>query len=215
MLKSSKFQVARDSGGRRTAGIRGRQQRAEADAVGGRLPISRAECDRACEVERCRKRRRSRESGQDRPIARRLLCRQREGGPTGPVRRIRVPGRSPSIKTLPPAARSRTSSSSWETTSAGSTSAPITEASCPARRRTSTGWPRQGMLFTDYYAEASCTAGRANFITGELPIRTGLTTVGPGGRRRRPCRPRPARSPPRSRRRAMPRASSARTISAT
>ncbi|MEA3112072.1 MAG: hypothetical protein QOG58_1871, partial [Caballeronia sp.] len=31
---------------------------------------------------------------------------------------------------------------------------------------------KQGMLFTDYYAEASCTAGRANFITGELPIRT-------------------------------------------
>ncbi|MFZ2090332.1 MAG: sulfatase-like hydrolase/transferase, partial [Pseudolabrys sp.] len=31
----------------------------------------------------------------------------------------------------------------------------------------------EGMLFTDYYAEASCTAGRANFITGELPIRTG------------------------------------------
>ena len=38
----------------------------------------------------------------------------------------------------------------------------------------------EGMRFTDYYAEASCTAGRANFITGELPIRTGLTTVGPG-----------------------------------
>lgn len=36
----------------------------------------------------------------------------------------------------------------------------------------------EGMMFTDYYAEASCTAGRANFITGELPIRTGLTTVG-------------------------------------
>ena len=35
----------------------------------------------------------------------------------------------------------------------------------------------QGMMFTDYYAEASCTAGRANFITGELPIRTGMTTV--------------------------------------
>jgi arylsulfatase A-like enzyme len=32
-----------------------------------------------------------------------------------------------------------------------------------------------------YYAEASCTAGRANFITGELPIRTGLTTVGQAG----------------------------------
>jgi arylsulfatase A-like enzyme len=39
----------------------------------------------------------------------------------------------------------------------------------------------QGMRFTDYYAEASCTAGRANFITGELPIRTGLTTVGLAG----------------------------------
>jgi arylsulfatase len=39
----------------------------------------------------------------------------------------------------------------------------------------------EGMLFTDYYAEASCTAGRANFITGELPIRTGMTTVGQAG----------------------------------
>ncbi|MGA8833179.1 MAG: arylsulfatase [Desulfomonilaceae bacterium] len=38
-----------------------------------------------------------------------------------------------------------------------------------------------GMIFTDYYAEASCTAGRANFVTGELPIRTGLTTVGQAG----------------------------------
>ena len=35
----------------------------------------------------------------------------------------------------------------------------------------------EGMRFTDYYAEASCTAGRANFITGETsPIRTGLTS---------------------------------------
>jgi len=39
----------------------------------------------------------------------------------------------------------------------------------------------EGMMFTDYYAEASCTAGRANFITGELPIRTGMTTVGQAG----------------------------------
>jgi arylsulfatase A-like enzyme len=39
----------------------------------------------------------------------------------------------------------------------------------------------EGMRFTDYYAEASCTAGRANFITGELPLRTGLTTVGQAG----------------------------------
>ena len=38
-----------------------------------------------------------------------------------------------------------------------------------------------GMRFTDYYAEASCTAGRAAFITGELPIRTGMTTVGQAG----------------------------------
>src|SRR5215510_3185644 len=39
----------------------------------------------------------------------------------------------------------------------------------------------EGMRFTDYYAEASCTAGRANFITGQLPMRTGLTTVGQAG----------------------------------
>jgi arylsulfatase A-like enzyme len=39
----------------------------------------------------------------------------------------------------------------------------------------------EGAIFTDYYAEASCTAGRASFITGELPIRTGLTTVGQAG----------------------------------
>ena len=39
----------------------------------------------------------------------------------------------------------------------------------------------EGLRFTDYYAEPSCTAGRANFITGELPIRTGLTTVGQAG----------------------------------
>jgi len=38
-----------------------------------------------------------------------------------------------------------------------------------------------GMIFTDYYAEASCTAGRANFITGQIPLRTGLTTVGQAG----------------------------------
>src|SRR5262245_31644206 len=39
----------------------------------------------------------------------------------------------------------------------------------------------EGMLFTDYYAEASCTAGRANFITGEIPMRTRLTPVGQAG----------------------------------
>ncbi|HXX04173.1 MAG TPA: arylsulfatase, partial [Xanthobacteraceae bacterium] len=39
----------------------------------------------------------------------------------------------------------------------------------------------EGIRFTDYYAEASCTAGRANFITGQIPLRTGLTTVGQAG----------------------------------
>ncbi len=39
----------------------------------------------------------------------------------------------------------------------------------------------EGMLFTDYYAEASCTAGRAAFVTGELPLRPGRTTVGQAG----------------------------------
>jgi len=39
----------------------------------------------------------------------------------------------------------------------------------------------EGALFTDYYAEASCTAGRANFITSQIPLRTGLTTVGQAG----------------------------------
>jgi arylsulfatase len=37
---------------------------------------------------------------------------------------------------------------------------------------------REGALFTDWYAEQSCTAGRAAFITGQSPIRTGLTKVG-------------------------------------
>jgi len=37
---------------------------------------------------------------------------------------------------------------------------------------------REGMMFTDYYAEQSCTAGRASFITGQYGLRTGLTRVG-------------------------------------
>ena len=40
---------------------------------------------------------------------------------------------------------------------------------------------KEGVMFTDYYAEASCTAGRANFITGMIPMRTGMTTVGQAG----------------------------------
>lgn len=42
---------------------------------------------------------------------------------------------------------------------------------------------KEGALFTDWYGQQSCTAGRAAFITGQSPIRTGLTKVGlPGAR---------------------------------
>ena len=37
---------------------------------------------------------------------------------------------------------------------------------------------QEGVLFTDYYGEQSCTAGRASFITGQSGLRTGLTKVG-------------------------------------
>ena len=40
---------------------------------------------------------------------------------------------------------------------------------------------REGALFTDHYAQPSCTAGRAAFLMGQLPVRTGLTTVGQPG----------------------------------
>jgi arylsulfatase A-like enzyme len=37
---------------------------------------------------------------------------------------------------------------------------------------------KQGAIFTDHYGQASCTAGRAAFITGQMPLRTGETTIG-------------------------------------
>ena len=37
---------------------------------------------------------------------------------------------------------------------------------------------KEGMIFTDFYAEQSCTAGRASFITGQSGLRTGMTKVG-------------------------------------
>jgi arylsulfatase A-like enzyme len=40
---------------------------------------------------------------------------------------------------------------------------------------------REGMMFTDYYAEQSCTAGRSTFITGQCTLRTGLSKVGVPG----------------------------------
>ena len=53
---------------------------------------------------------------------------------------------------------------------------------------------KEGAIFTDAYAQQSCTAGRAAFITGQSPIRTGLLKVGlPGAPRGFPRRTR--RSP--------------------
>ena len=40
---------------------------------------------------------------------------------------------------------------------------------------------KEGMIFTDYYAEQSCTAGRSSFITGQATLRTGLSKVGVPG----------------------------------
>jgi len=43
---------------------------------------------------------------------------------------------------------------------------------------------KDGMLFTDHYGQPSCTAGRAAFIMGQMPVRTGMTTIGiPGSTR--------------------------------
>jgi arylsulfatase A-like enzyme len=43
---------------------------------------------------------------------------------------------------------------------------------------------KEGLIFTDHYGQPSCTAGRAAFIMGKLPIRTGMTTIGiPGSTR--------------------------------
>jgi len=42
---------------------------------------------------------------------------------------------------------------------------------------------REGLAFTDYYAQQSCTAGRAAFLSGSVPVRTGMTKVGlPGAK---------------------------------
>ena len=43
---------------------------------------------------------------------------------------------------------------------------------------------KEGVIFTDHYGQPSCTAGRAAFIMGQLPVRTGMTTIGiPGSAR--------------------------------
>ena len=50
---------------------------------------------------------------------------------------------------------------------------------------------KEGAMFTDWYGQQSCTAGRAAFITGQSPIRTGLTKVGLPGLEARPPAGRP------------------------
>ena len=40
---------------------------------------------------------------------------------------------------------------------------------------------KEGIAFTDYYAQQSCTAGRAAFISGSVPLRSGMTKVGVPG----------------------------------
>ena len=72
---------------------------------------------------------------------------------------------------------------------------------------------KEGALFTDYYAQQSCTAGRAAFILGQTPFRTGLLKVGlpPPSR---VFRTRTRRSPNCSSLSATQRRRSARTISA-
>src|SRR5262245_65511900 len=39
----------------------------------------------------------------------------------------------------------------------------------------------EGVIFTDHYAQQSCTAGRASFIMGQHPFRTGMLTIGMPG----------------------------------
>ena len=74
---------------------------------------------------------------------------------------------------------------------------------------------REGMIFTDYYAEQSCTAGRSSFITGQCTFRTGPEQGRGAGVARSACRRKTRRSPSCSSRTATPPASSARTTSAT
>ena len=77
--------------------------------------------------------------------------------------------------------RNPTSSSSGATTSASGTSASSATGMMGYRTPNIDRVANEGALFTDYYSQQSCTAGRACFITGQNPIRTGLTKVGMPG----------------------------------
>ena len=80
-----------------------------------------------------------------------------------------------------PAGSARTSSSSWATTSAGSTSAPITGASCRARRRTSTSWRRRACCSPTTTPRRAARRAGPTSSPARFPLRTGLTTVGQAG----------------------------------
>ncbi len=74
---------------------------------------------------------------------------------------------------------SQISFSSWATTSDGLTSSCLQPAgSWVTKTPNIDRIAREGALFTDWYGQQSCTAGRAAFFTGQSPIRTGLTKVG-------------------------------------
>ena len=74
---------------------------------------------------------------------------------------------------------------------------------------------QEGIEFTDYYAQQSCTAGRAAFITGQNPIRTGLTKVGLPGAPTSACKPKTRPLPSCSSHKDTSPASLAKTIWAT
>ena len=74
--------------------------------------------------------------------------------------------------------RSPTSWSSSATISACSTSAPTAAASIGYQTPNIDRIANEGAIFTDYYGQQSCTAGRSAFITGQVPFRTGLSKVG-------------------------------------
>ena len=66
----------------------------------------------------------------------------------------------------------------WETISAGITQSPTTVASWVIERPTSTASAKKARFPSTGMGSSSCTAGRAALITGQSPIRTGLTKVG-------------------------------------
>ncbi len=79
--------------------------------------------------------------------------------------------------------KSPTSSSSWAMTSADWNISAYNRGMMGYRTPNIDRIANEGAIFTDYYGQQSCTAGRAAFITGQSPLRTGLLKVGlPGAK---------------------------------